>query len=351
MKKLHLALTGLALAAVMSSCASEKDSTFGDLPSDQPSASTEAAGQAPSDMPPPLGEKTNDAALASPAADPSLPAPTPLGDGKTMSEATPPAPMVPTPPAPEGSPAVPEVTGEPNLPVPTSVPLDQAPSKHTLREDYEAYRKKSETKNEIEQQIENRALFAHEGGSWQIGLDFAFSAFPDYDFDSTGNGTATGDSMGALLSVSYFPLNTIDTGRLGVGLIGGAYFSKIDNINGADFSGGKNRISAISAGVRATYEFQYWIAQTLVPFAYVGYDQLNFRSVQINTTSLPKSNLRAMNYGLGLNLNLNRIEPAAASKALASTGIRKFYLAYTFMTRSASVETGPSHFIGLKFEY
>ena len=54
--------------------------------------------------------------------------------------------------------------------------------------------------------------------------------------------------------------------------------------------------------------------------------------------------------GGGVAINLNRIEPTVASKALVNTGIRKYYLTYNATQRTGRF-SGLTHAFGLRMEF
>ncbi|RYZ94264.1 MAG: hypothetical protein EOP11_26620 [Proteobacteria bacterium] len=241
-------------------------------------------------------------------------------------------------------------TGETTLPPPV---VEGPKEKTNYRSEYKDYESRLEADASEEKDRNRRAEFAHEGAAWQIGLDYDLGS-PTENLPVAGTGTISSvDTVGGAFSWNYFPLRGIDTGRLGVGVRGGAYLAKYNTTNGTVNASGKRKLSALTYGLRATYELQYWVGQLFVPFAFVGYDQVNVKGFDEASTSVSVAAQKygSVNYGAGLSFNLNRLEPRAASKSLVSTGVRKFYLAYTFQQRSDSQNTGPSHYLGLRFEY
>ncbi|MGZ3686400.1 MAG: hypothetical protein ACXVCI_21280, partial [Bdellovibrionota bacterium] len=110
-----------------------------------------------------------------------------------------------------------------------------------------------------------------------------------------------------------------------------------------------------SFGGKAVYEFDYFLGQIVVPWVFYGMDKVTVRPYSLASggvvyANYPKSTFNRRAYGGGLNLNLNRLEPMSASRGLANVGVRKTYLAYTYLT-DATGGTGASHFLGLRFEY
>lgn len=207
-----------------------------------------------------------------------------------------------------------------------------------------------------EREWEQRALFYHEGGKYQLGLDYSPKAFPDYDFDRSAT-VRTFDTQGAMFSFLYFPLASLDYGRLGVGPNVGFFLTKYAFTTQLEAGGTKadsNRVrSFLSYGARIKYEFQYFLGQLFVPFVYFGYDRVSVRAFQVAAAGLnfPKNNFDSQAYGGGLSMNLNRLEPSSGSRSLVSSGIKKYYLTYTYEPRSDAPSSGKSHLLGLRFEY
>jgi hypothetical protein len=198
--------------------------------------------------------------------------------------------------------------------------------------------------------LEQRSLIAHEDGAFQLAFDYGHDAFSQFDFDPTTS-QKFAESKGATLGFNYFPLRSLSLGRLGAGVQASTYWSKFEyDVGGRNESTpGKRAIDVF--GARLIYEFQYFLGQVVVPFAYLGYDQVRVKSLAYPAAgiSYPASRFNSQAYGGGAHINLNRLESSAASRALASSGIRKFYLTYTYLQRD--VNTGPGHYLGLRFEY
>ena len=331
-------------------------------PADAPSAPPATAEAAPSDsLPPPSGDASDNVASSgawdgstsgdsSSAAAPSAAPAASASAGNYGTEVPPPPPL---PQMPESTPnydmPAASATADADPIVPPTTPGGGSP--RNLRQDYKEYQDRMDTRANMEDELAERALFAHEGGAWQIGLDYAHNAFADFDVDTSAT-VSKPDTQGGEFSLTYFPLRSLDLGRLGVGARGGAYWSEFESVAGTTPISNK-KLSFTSYGARLTYEFQYWIGQTFVPFAYYGYNQVAFRgySEARSGVNYAKRTFGSTNYGGGLSINLNRLEASAASKALASTGIRKFYLSYTFQQRSDDENTGTGHYLGLRFEY
>lgn len=321
-----------------------------EAPSAPPAAEVpvaEAAPAQPESLPAPSGDPTDNVASSGALADNANPSAAPTGN---YGAEVPPPPPVPALPAEAPTPDYSAANSASSQPlVPPTTPGGGSP--RNVRQDYKEYQDRNETRAQMEDELAQRALFAHEGGAWQFGIDYAHNAFADFDVD-TGTGVSQPDTQGGELSLTYFPLRDLDLGRLGVGARGGAYWSEFESVAGTTPISNK-KLSFTSYGARLTYEFQYWIGQTFVPFAYYGYNQVAFRgySEARSNVNYAKRTFGSSNYGAGLSLNLNRLEASSASKALASTGIRKFYLTYTFQQRSDDENTGSGHYLGLRFEY
>jgi len=221
----------------------------------------------------------------------------------------------------------------------------------TLYQQYLEFQEKRKQREALDDSLETRSLFPHEDGSWQFGLDYAHDAFRGYDFDSTAN-RLFADTMGAQLSISYFPLRSMVYGRLGAGINAGAYWSKFSYVNNSTGLSDTTRKHTIDVvGAKLQYEFQYFVGQILVPFAYLGYEsgRVSTLNIPTNAGTFPKQSFNSQNYGGGVHLNLNRLERRAASRALASSGIRKFYPRSTYQKKEMMEEA--DHLLGLRFEY
>ena len=88
-----------------------------------------------------------------------------------------------------------------------------------------------------------------------------------------------------------------------------------------------------------------------VPFVDFGVERTNISSFTYDqnlTTSnkAPSAEFTSGFYSLGLMLNLNLLEPDAASRAIASSGVKKFYLAY-----AAEHREGWNQNLGIRFEF
>ncbi len=273
----------------------------------------------------------------------------------SLSEPTPPGP----PPPPDVMATTPSSSSGNDLPSPNSATAAAPPvvqnsgavDDRTLYQQYLEYQEKRKQREALDDSLETRSLFPHEDGSWQLGLDYAHDAFRGYDFDSTST-RLLADTMGAQLSITYFPLRSLVFGRLGAGIHAGAYWSKFSYVNTATGLSDTTRKHTIDlVGAKLQYEFQYFVGQILVPFAYLGYEsgRVGTLSIPTNAGNFPKQSFSSQNYGGGVHLNLNRLERRAASRALASSGIRKFYLSYTYQKKEMMEEA--DHLLGLRFEY
>jgi hypothetical protein len=276
----------------------------------------------------------------------------PVEEESYLSQPTPPGPPpLPEPEAQPGRAQMPpqdQPVAEKSEAMPPVVASPGA-SDRSVRQDFKEYKDRVRTRQQAESALDRRALFPHEDGAFQLGVDYAHDAFSSYDFDP-GPGEVRPDSMGVVLSLSYFPLRGLNTGRLGIGAQGGMYWSEFEFTTGG-VTDRTRRHSINTYGARLTYEFQYFLGQLFVPFAFYGMEGVRVRNFTMthHGVSLPANQFSSQIYGAGAHLNLNRLEPTTASKALASSGIRKFYLSYTLQQRTESI--GASHFLGLRFEY
>jgi hypothetical protein len=271
----------------------------------------------------------------------------------TLAQPTPPGPPPPPPPTPTVSPAPTEAapTAAQNVPPPVVQSASASQDERTLYQEYLEYQDQRKNRDRVDESLESRSLFAHEDGAWQLGLDYGHEAFQGFDFDPTANSRVLADTKGGTLSVTHFPVRSLSYGRLGLGLQASVYWSKFEffRTDGTPDTTQKHVMDTI--GGKAIYEFQYFVGQILVPFALYGYDSVRVRSFQLPVVggSYPKQTINSQNYGGGVHLNLNRLERRAASRALATSGIRKFYLSYTYQKREMNEVA--DHFLGLRFEY
>jgi hypothetical protein len=300
------------------------------------------------------------------APDSSLPAPA----GATPTDT--PAPSLgaenetPAPPSPEAQPAVPvsSIPGKTNES--PSVTPQAAAEQKDIYEQYEDYLQKEDEKREDESTISQRTLFPHENGAWQFGLVYSSGAFGGYDFnwektpDAINNPdyakSAFPTTQGANLSLTYFLLRSLSLGRLGIGAVGGIYWSQFTTETPNTGIGGTAVTKAspqqvTTYGLRAVYELDYWLGQLLVPFAFYGQDRVLIKAYSVGTVlSFPARQVTSPYMGGGLRFNLNRLEPTVASKALVNTGVRKFYLSYSALQRSGTFKS-LTHNVGLDFEF
>lgn len=272
-----------------------------------------------------------------------------------------PTPSVTATPEPLPSAAAASENPEPKLSVnheepPTSVmpSAKVAPSKHDTYEEYRQYREREASRKEVQDAYDDRTLFPHEDGAFQLSLDYSRNAFPGMSFNSINSFLQT-ETEGGTLSFLYFPIRDLAYGRLGLGPTGSAYWTKYTyNDPGTLSSQSTSKTNSIRAfGARAVYEFDYWLGQTLVPFAYYGFDKVTLRSFDRTASGVvvkPRS-FDSQYYGGGLHLNLNRLEPKSASRGLASVGIRKVYLSYSYLARMSGTNGTGTHGLGLRFEY
>lgn len=361
MRKLYLLGLAFALVACSGSETAPVESEATVLPAEstEPALSSDpfmSPEQTPASTADAIPAPDTGSELATPVADaaPSAEPPTldlPPAAGLEVAQPTPPAaPVVPEPstePMPEPEAVVQAAPASPTT-APAVVP-SPAQNDRNIYQDYAEYQDRVKNRAQAEDELDRRTLFPHEDGAFQLGLDYGQNAFSNYDFDP-GPLKKSVDTQGAVLSFNYFPVRSLSYGRLGLGLQGAAYFAKFDfqTAAGPDVS---KRHAIDTYGGKLIYELQYFLGQTFVPFAYYGYDKVRVRPFSLASANVnyPATSFTSANYGAGLHLNLNRLEGSAASKALASSGIRKFYLSYTFQQRAE--DTGAGHYLGLRFEY
>jgi len=327
----------LALALLLFTACSNSKTVIdnGSLPID----STEPAMSSDSLFAP--EENTASPSPEAPLATPVEPAPS---SDLALSEPTPPGP--PPPPAFEPE-STPSSDPTPAKSMPPVVAGAVSPSNdRNIRQDFEEYKDRMNTRADADDDFDARALFPHEDGAFQFGFDYSFNPYSEHDFDPTRNVRKSDEARGGNLAFNYFPLRSLTFGRLGAGLQAGATWAKF---RGTGAASPASRFRFESYGAKAIYEFQYFLGQIVVPHAFFGYEKIKVKALSGGGTAFPSSRFNSTSYGGGAHINLNRLEPRAASKALATSGVRKFYLTYTFAKRSES--TGLGHYLGLRFEY
>ncbi len=273
------------------------------------------------------------------------------------SPTTPPAAVASPEAAPAPIPAPPSAIPPPNE-TPSSKSAEQAP-KEDLSEQpspRQLLRQRLEKENkEAEEQKtrSNKELVTHEAASSHFEIQYILHAFPNINYSSTKGTTINRNSTGAGLEYMFFPL-THGIGRLGFGITFGAYKASSDqNISGLS-------PNFYTGGAKATFQLQPIIAQVFIPYAVAGYDYVQFNRFIDNTilsngvgTAETRSAFGSPYYGVGIGIDLNSLERAAASEALIDSGIRKVLLTYTLQVRtgSNSSQNGSAHFLGLRFEF
>lgn len=225
---------------------------------------------------------------------------------------------------------------------------DSGPKK-SIYEQYDDYRATSDARMKEEEEFKRRELFAHEDGAFQLGFDYAYKPFREYDYDRTG-GVKKQEATGGVISFGYFPFRSLDYGRAGLSLAAGGYWARYENFVAGRVDASR-KLAFVTFGGRATYELQVWLAQMVVPFAFYGYEQIRYQGYSLAAAGVDykKNTFNAQNYGGGFHFNLNRLEPYTASSALVSSGVRKFYITYTALQRIS--EKGLDHYLGLRFEF
>lgn len=245
-----------------------------------------------------------------------------------------------TAPAP-AAPALAPLTAPPAAAAPTVGPTERLmdPSQATIPENHEASR------NHFE-------------------IDYVFSAFGSYNFNTTVNGIpptspAVQSSHGINIEWMHFLL--VDSfGRYGIGLRAGIYESgPTANISGLgpDF---------MNVGIRATYQFQFMDNQIFVPFLVGGFDRIHLQTYINNQpyaqtfdysqtppvgygTQAGPALIYSAYWGAGLAFNFNSLNWRKATDALVHDGIRKVLFVYTLEMPSAPI--GPAQSLGLRFEF
>jgi hypothetical protein len=293
-------------------------------------------------------DQKNDSLLAEPTA-PTPPPPPPVDTLESSADDTSTDTASSTQTEPE-APVAPSASAAVTPPPPVVAAPPGTSEKRNIYQDYKEYKDRAKVREEAENSYESRALFPHEDGAYQFGIDFVYQPFHKFDFDPSATGQKFADSLGGQLSFGYFPLRSLSYGRLGVSVDVAAYWTKYTYTTG-DVVDSSRKHSIDTYGARLVYEFDYWIGQTVVPFAFYGVNQAKVHAFSLSTAGVayPSRTLSFQDYGGGLNLNLNRLEPSDSSTALADDGIRKFYLTYTLTQNS--LDTGLTNYLGLRFEY
>lgn len=348
MKKIFLALSlSLALAACSSADTAPSESEALVLPAEagEPSLSSDPLMAEGDALPPPEGS------LSTPVETPPAPEVPPVPDlADTSSTATDTSASTDAASASEPVPP-PSVPSTPSAEVLPPVVAGAGATKpdRNVYQDYREYQDRVKTRAQSESELEARSLFPHEDGAFQIGFDYIYKPFDGYDFDP-GTAVRTAESQGGALNFNYFPVRSLSYGRLGLGAQVAAYWTKFEHVVGG-VADSNSKHSIDTYGARLIYEFQYFLGQLVVPHAFYAYDQVRVRPYTYAQAGVnyPSTRFNSQSYGGGLHLNLNRLESTTASRALATSGIRKFYLSYTYLQRAEN--TGSSHYLGLKFEY
>jgi hypothetical protein len=296
------------------------------------------------------------------------PAPEPTAEPAKDASATP-------------SPNPPQATPEEQAPLPvSSLPgkTAQSPAPQAapgadkgIYEEYYDYLDKQKEIQANEKDVSQRNLFPHENGAWQLGLIYVRSAFNGYNFDQAEPSSripnppkSYADTQGGNLLITWFPIKSLSFGRLGFGVTGGIYWSTFNtatpsvDANGNTAGTVNTKASpqeVVTYGARAVYEFDYWLGQILVPFAFLGADQVVMRPYSVSVGSqavvdIAGRHVVSQYYGGGVHFNLNRVEPVVASRALVNVGVKKFYLSYMALQRTGEL-SGLTHNVGLNFEF
>ncbi|MGE3262906.1 MAG: hypothetical protein AB7K68_14080 [Bacteriovoracia bacterium] len=266
------------------------------------------------------------------------------------------SPVVSTPPPPVSDPVpAPRLSIDHEVaPTPVMPTAKADPRKRDTYEAYEEYRQKEASRKQLQESYDDRQLFPHEGGNWQVGIDYVRNAY-DGKINNFRSGAFDATSQGGQLSFTYFPLKDLSYGAFGIGPVGSVVFTRYKYSSATipgEFESTKKR-SMYSYGARAIYEFDYWLGQLVVPFALFDYQKVKLTSFERTAVNVavPSQSFDSQCYGAGAHLNLNRLEGASASRGLANLGIRKTYLTYTFVNELQSSGGSGTHALGLRFEY
>lgn len=273
--------------------------------------------------------------LPAPSTGESAPIEAPPAETTTANaEPTPAAAAPAESPAPEVA-ATEEKAPEPAAPaIPAPAPTPVAAAPETL----------PTVSYDDDEAIELRSLQMHENGRWQVGFAFVSNPFSEYDFDPDATIKKNLKLWGVTGSLLVFPI--VSLGRWGLGF---SYTWTRRESEDLIYTGLSPAFLAY--GAMTKYELQYWTGQTLVPFAIAGYDKVkthfSARGIDVH------DNFNSPYYGGGVALNLNSLEKQVASRSLNSTGVKKFYLDYTYQYRhhSTLARKGGAHLIGLRFEF
>jgi hypothetical protein len=288
------------------------------------------------------------------------------------------------PSAPEAQPAIPveSIPGKTSS-SPKGVDID-TDNKKDIYEQYNDYLEQEKTNEVAATKVDQRNMFPHENGTWQVGLTYTRNALSgyNYNYQSTTPNQVTqqvtpvyANSQGGNLLITWFPLHNLSIGRLGFGIVGGvfwntynvptlSYGSGVDpntgDLTNSTTSTSASPLAVMTYGVRAVYELDYVLGQVIVPYAFVGADEVVIQGYSVSAAdtngtsqtfvSWGRQQLVSEYVGAGFHLNLNRIEPGAASRALVNVGIRKFYISYSALDRLGTL-SGLTHNVGLNFEF
>jgi hypothetical protein len=301
----------------------------------------------------------NPSALPSDTPAPSLGSETPTNALKPSPEEQPPMPVNSIPGKTQNAPAA-----------------DSAKAgKKDIYDEYYDYLNSDQERRTDDKDISMRNFFPHEDGALQLSLLYSLTAFNGYNFNfqpnlTTKNGAQTlfGKTQGGTIGLDWFPIRSFTVGRLGFGVNAGIFWTRFDvpttstvinpatgvSSTGPAITSSKPQ-NIISYGVRATYELDYWLAQIFVPYAFVGADEMAIQSFSVSAgnatyVSIPRRQLVSEYWGAGARFYLNRVEPVVGSRALVNVGIRKFYLAYSYIQRNGDI-AGGTHSLGLTFEF
>lgn len=318
---------------------------------------------------------------------PTVQAPAPAPEAPLAAPAIPANSVTPAAPA---APVQAPIPAPAPLPAPTPLPVPEAfPSvENRMREEqeqeqseiadadkstgelFDEYQAKRKMEDDKEKLARRKEMVRHEASRNHFEIDYVPNGFANFNFGGiTPSGLSptplSETSSGISIEWIYFLL-THGPGRFGFGPAAAMYRAQPNvNLHGTapDFT---------TIGLKATYEFQFLFNQLLVPFIVGGIDYVNLGPYTnnqaasafnapnipnggpfINGTAVSGGSAYTPYFGVGLAINLNPLEWKAASDSLISTGIRKYYLAFTYQDRTNANPNyaGRSLFIGIRFEY
>jgi hypothetical protein len=177
------------------------------------------------------------------------------------------------------------------------------------------------------------ALAATEGApkSYASSLDFGFDAkymmakYPSLSWDAGTLYDQKGDA--AQFSLDWLPIGSTPYGKPGLGVsFGYVFYYKVPSAS---------EMKALLGSIQVSYRLELMKNQLLVPFVKYG-----FSAGQVTQTPAATGHSSAnMYYGidlsLGIELNLNSLEPSAGNYLDATMGINGVYLVFEYLISNA----------------